>query len=79
MAPSIPFLVHLASQSESPILTTRVKLVLFLQGSPAYDVSVISERLQKEANGAFPLEKAIVYGKVRLLSLLPAISSTNLM
>ncbi|WVQ83199.1 hypothetical protein IAT38_005338 [Cryptococcus sp. DSM 104549] len=58
--PFIIFLAHVAP--DTPIKRVRLKLLLFLQGSPFYDLEKAAERLEKMP--AFKPELAVVYGRL---------------
>ncbi|KAG9037771.1 hypothetical protein FRB95_004057 [Tulasnella sp. JGI-2019a] len=62
---SIPFLGYISSYARDPAAVTRVKLGLMLQGSTSYDVESSLSRLEKaDAMGDFPLERAILNGRL---------------
>ncbi|KAG9013429.1 hypothetical protein FRB90_006050 [Tulasnella sp. 427] len=64
-ATSIPLLQYLATLTELEQLPTRIKLCLFLQGSNYYDLEALRGRLEGvEDKNSFPLETAIVYGRI---------------
>jgi hypothetical protein len=50
---------------DSPSKTARLKTILFLQGSPVFDLKSALERLEKL--GALFYERAIIYGRVSSL------------
>lgn len=62
---SVPFLSYLTKLADHRHALTRAKLALFLQGSPHYDLEAIHSRLEAlDSKNLFPLETAIVYGRV---------------
>lgn len=77
--PSTSFLSYLSTHlPDSPSKRLRFKTILFLQGSTRYDLEAVRSRLEEglseEEKGwgldaILALEKAIVFGKVRVLLL----------
>ncbi|KAG9050608.1 hypothetical protein FS837_004133 [Tulasnella sp. UAMH 9824] len=62
---SLPFLSYLTRLVDRQHALTRIKLALFLQGSTLYEVEAIRSQLEDGGNkGFFPLETAIVYGRI---------------
>ncbi|WRT66239.1 uncharacterized protein IL334_003192 [Kwoniella shivajii] len=58
-----PFIIFLADVApETPIKTNRLKMMLFLQGSPFYDLENASKRLEEIKELRFEL--AVVYGRL---------------
>jgi len=64
-ARTTPFLSYfLSTTPDSKHKRNRLKTILFLHGSNAYDPTPIERRLREsEGRGALALEAAIVYGK----------------
>ncbi|KAG8960758.1 hypothetical protein FRC00_014207 [Tulasnella sp. 408] len=62
---SLPFLSYLTRLADRQHALTRIKLALLLQGSTLYDVEAIRSQLENGGSkGFFPLETAIVYGRI---------------
>lgn len=66
--PTTSFLAYLAATlPDSPHKRLRFKTILFLQGSPFYDVDLVHEKLEKDpAVPYLSFERAIIFGKVRV-------------
>ena len=63
--PNVTYCQYLAETAyDSPAKTLRMKTILFLQGSPFYDLIAAEKRLQGIDKLFY--EKAIVYGRVSL-------------
>jgi hypothetical protein len=75
--PGVTYCQYIAETAhDSPAKTLRMKTILFLQGSPFYDVVEAEERLQGIDKLFY--EKAIVYGRVRAGFSLPVVSDGKL-
>ncbi|KAG8944702.1 hypothetical protein FRC04_001601 [Tulasnella sp. 424] len=62
---SVPFLSYLSKLADHQHALARAKLALFLQGSTQYDLEAIRNRLEAlDSKNLFPLETAIVYGRI---------------
>ncbi|KAG8903936.1 hypothetical protein FRC01_008933 [Tulasnella sp. 417] len=62
---SLPFLSYLTRLTDRQHALTRIKLAFFLQGSNNYDLEAIRNHLEDgPSKGLFPLETAIVYGRI---------------
>lgn len=64
-----PFVMHFATRvPESDWKTARLKAILFLQGSSAYDVPACLQQIEPQRD-VLLLERAIMDGKVLVLHL----------